>query len=306
NIGITVLMYIAGLEIDFDFMKSKLSPCLYMGLSSFFIPFGLIYLFCYFPYNIPHLTSLIISLALSTTSVAIAFTVLSSKGKLNEEKKTILSAVMVIDVMSMIFLGFFSSAFSYFTLLFLILMVVLTYFFPYLGKRIFKKREKTTIELELKFVLFSLLCLSFMSEHAGLEPALIAFFFGALTSEFIVGHIELQKQLNGIAFGFLTPIFFFVTGTKINVLLAFENLYFLIFLFLIAFSSKYYSALFAIKKYFRKNASYYAKLFSAQLTFGLIAITFGLQKGILDEKLFSVIGLIIILCSSIGFFAKEK
>ena len=306
NIGITVLMYIAGLEIDFDFMKSKLSQSLHIGLFSFFTPFVLIYLFCYFLYNFPPVTSMLISLALSTTSVAIVFAVLTEDGKLNEEKKTILSAVMVIDILSMIFLGFFSSAFSYFTLLFLIAMATLTYFFPYLGKRIFRKREKTTIALELKFVLFSLLCLSFMSEHAGLEPALIAFFFGVLTSEFIVGHAELQKQLNGIAFGFLTPIFFFVTGTKINLSLAFANPVFLILLLLIAYTGKYYAAFFTIKKYFPQNAAYYAKLINFRLTFGLIAITFGLQKAIITKELFSIIGVVIILSSLIGFFAKRK
>ena len=306
GMGILVLMYMAGLEIDFDFLKKKIKPSLYIGGLNFFIPFFGISFFCYYIYNMLFIQAILIALALSTTSIAIVFPILASKGKLTQDMKLILSSVMIVDIICMIFLGFFSSAFSYLTLIFIVFMALLTYFFPYLGRKIFKKKGEKTIAIELRFVLFSLLALSFTSEHVGLEPALIAFFFGMLTSSFVVEHIELQKQLNGIAFGFLTPIFFFLTGTKIKLFLAQESIVFLIILFLIAYLSKYYSALFAIKKYFKTNASYYAKLFNFRLTFGFIVIIFGLERAIISEEVFSVIGIIIILSSLSGFLAKEK
>ena len=93
NFGGIILTFMAGTEIDTDLMKQKFKESFLIGGFSFLIPFIGIFLFTYFILNWTLNASLISGVALSTTSLAVVYSVLveTNLTKTEIEKKLVKS-----------------------------------------------------------------------------------------------------------------------------------------------------------------------------------------------------------------------
>lgn len=308
NFGIMALMYLAGLEIDLDLLRRKAKVCSVIGLASFLAPFLTILGFSHFFLDFSTMQSLLVGIALSTTSIAIVYPLMLEAGELTEKKKTILSAVMVTDLASIITLGVFFSTFSFYTIIFIAVLSLIPFLAPNLGETIFARYQKNVVSFELRIVLLSLLGISVLSESIGVEQAILAFGFGIVTSQLVVKHSDLVNQLRGLTFGFLTPIFFFSIGLSIKLAELRQSLGLIVIFVILAFSSKFIGTYFAAKPFFKKEAFFIAELFNARLSIGIIAAALGLKNQIIDERVFSaIIGSVVVLTiiSAFSVFTKE-
>lgn len=97
--GGILLTFLAGTEIDTDLMRENLIESVSIGLSSFFAPFIGSFLYVYFVVGWSLQASLITGTALSTTSLAVVYSVLVETGltKTNIGKR-IMAATFITDI----------------------------------------------------------------------------------------------------------------------------------------------------------------------------------------------------------------
>src|SRR5260370_36789291 len=79
-LGSGVLTFLAGAEIDPESLKANLRASLLIGIISFAVPFLLVWLFAQFFLGWPLPQAQIAGIALSTTSVAVVYPVMTEAG----------------------------------------------------------------------------------------------------------------------------------------------------------------------------------------------------------------------------------
>lgn len=300
RLGILTLMYVAGLEIDFDLMKERFRESMTIGLSAFFLPFIAVLFCAKFVLGLNAPQSILIGIALSTTSIAIVYPHLLLSGPLTGKKRGMLAAAMVTDLVSMVALTVVFSTLNILTIFLVAGLVILTLFVPRLGSRLFSKFKGNPVEFEFKVILFIIISLAITSEHAGVEAPLVAFLTGMITSGLVVGHADLQKKLNGIVFGFLAPVFFFWVGLTIEFAKIIGSIKPLILLFTVCYTAKYLGTYVSSKRFFPEDAAKMGYLFNARLSLGLVAAIYGLENGVLNDYYYTAVVGCIILASIIS------
>ncbi|WP_240421779.1 cation:proton antiporter [Paenibacillus periandrae] len=109
QIGVVLLMFIAGLETDTEEFKRTGKASAYVGISGIIVPFSLGYLAGIW-LELPQLQSVFLGLLLSATSVSISVQALKEMGKLkSREGTTILGAAVIDDILVIIVLAFVMS-----------------------------------------------------------------------------------------------------------------------------------------------------------------------------------------------------
>jgi len=296
DFGILALMFFAGLEIDFDVLKKNAKSSMVVGSASFLSPFLAVYFITLHFMGFSYEQALLTGIALSTTSIAIVYPMLlKSKERLDDTGKKILSAAMVVDLLSMIAISLLFSDLTILTIGFILAFTVFSYFVPSLGKKIFIHYKGNAVEFEFKIILFLILGIGIAGEAIGIETVLLAFILGVITSGVIVGHIKLWDKLRGITFGFLAPIFFFKVGTAVNLAALYENTILILLFVTICFTSKYIGTYIATKRYLPEQAAYIATIFNSRLSLGIVAATVGYELGIFYEGIYaSIIGAVIL------------
>ena len=105
EIGVIILMFIAGLESDLQLLKRYLKPSVLVALLGVLIPVAGVYLVG-MVYQLNTVESLFISVIFAATSVSISVEVLKEMNALNSrEGTTILGAAVVDDVLAVIILS---------------------------------------------------------------------------------------------------------------------------------------------------------------------------------------------------------
>ncbi len=75
-----MLTFLAGVEIDVDLMKDNFKESFTIGFLSFLIPFVIVFLVTYYIIGWELNPALLTSTALSETSIAVVYSVLTQKG----------------------------------------------------------------------------------------------------------------------------------------------------------------------------------------------------------------------------------
>ncbi len=308
DIGILALMFFAGLEIDFDVLKKNAKSSFVIGSASFFAPFLAIYFLTAYFLHFTYEQSLLTGIALSTTSIALVYPLLlKSKERLDNTGKKILSAAMIVDLISMIALSLLFSDITYLTISFIIAFALFSYFVPYFGKRIFSHYKGNSVEFEFKIILFLILGIGIAGEAIGIEAVFLAFILGVITSGVIVEHVKLWDKLRGITFGFLAPIFFFKVGTTLSLIALFENLWLILLLFTVSFISNFAGTYIFSKKYMGENARYISILFHSQLSLGIVAATIGYELEIFNTGIYvSIVGAVVLSSVFASILSKSN
>ncbi|MEA3254474.1 MAG: cation:proton antiporter, partial [Candidatus Altiarchaeota archaeon] len=279
NIGVLTLMYVAGLEIDLDLLRTKFRKSIILGTSSFIFPFTAILLLATYItplfFLLDSQQALLIAIIISSTSIAVIYPVLKKRsgGVLGEEEQLILGAAMIGELLTISVWTIYFSTMSEVLITFLIFLTVFTLLFPYFGRRIFSRFKGNVSEFEFKLILLLILVIAVFSEKAGIEAAIIAFLVGIATSELVIEHEKLYDKLYGMVFGFLAPIFFFNVGLNINVMYLVHDpraLLLMVLLVLVGFAATYKGVYFATRFVTPHISGYVAKLFNSNLTIGVV------------------------------------
>jgi glutathione-regulated potassium-efflux system ancillary protein KefC len=300
DFGLISLMFIAGFEVDLPMLGRNLVKSLVIGGLSYIIPFaGAFGLSLLLGMNFEK--AVIISICMSTTSLALVFPVLREKGILTSPPgQLLLSSAMIVDIASVITLiAFFVTPGPRLYIGAALILAVLIVG-PFLSKWLFGRWKGNVIEMEVRLILFALLTLMFIASMSEVHTALTGFIFGAVMASVLRKHFQVEEKVRNVVFSFFAPVFFFRAGTQMDIsTFSWSNiLVILVFLpnaFLLKLAGTYYPF-----RWFKCNlAKFAAILFNYRLSFAIVAALFGLQAGQLTAGEYSAV-MTIVLIASIG------
>lgn len=312
NFGGILLTYLAGSEIDAKLFRTEFKPSFLIGFFSFFAPFLFVFLFTFFILHWQLEASMIAGIALSTTSLAVVYSVLVEMGLTKTYLgKIIMAATFVTDMGTALSLSLLFFKPTPYALLFLIVstfVIFLVYRFS-----LFLLRNNTmankVIEPEIKLIFAILILFMFLAKIGEQHAILPAFVLGMLMSKHFKEERKtfvISRKLRTIAYAFITPIFFIVGGMKVSIPLIMGALGIFVILFLLKILSKFLGIWIFVTKYLKENRMYTTLLMSTGLTFGTISSLFGLQSGFINETQYSVLVGVVIASAVIPTFIAQR
>ena len=229
EIGVIFLMFLAGLDTDFDDLKATGKSAVIIAFVGVLIPLGSGFLtyFLFFhgerPDTMIFLEIAFVGIVLTATSVSITVETLREMGKLKGKMGTsILGAAIIDDILGIIALTVITS----FTVPGVEIMVVLLkifLFFVFIAVcgffvfRLFRKLEivyGTKRRVAIYAVVFCLL-LSYISEvYFGVADITGAYFAGLILCNVTETKSYIASKINITSYMFFTPIFFASIGIK--------------------------------------------------------------------------------------------
>ena len=303
NVGLLGLMFFAGLESDVGVLKRNFHKALLIGVSSFLMPLSVVFVVSHFIFGYDFKASVLISIALSTTSLALVYPLLKDKNMLKSiAGQTLLAGAMIVDILSMLSLSVLFEGFNLYNILITIFLIFVMLILPKFGEKLFKRYAGNHIEFQVRFIIAILISLGFLSKEIHINEAVLAFAVGIFFSEFFRNNIEIEKKLKAIVFGFLAPFFFFKAGYSVKLdVINFKIILLSVVLGSIAFIVKYIGTILATKPFFKKSVYKIAGLFfNMGLTFGIVASIFGLQSDIISVNVYISLLLIIVTTSLVA------
>jgi len=290
SIGAVLLTFLAGAELDPRVIRSKAKEVSIVGFIGFLAPFlGCAAVARYLLHWDPR-ASLLAGVALSTTSMAVVYAVMLETGfNKTEFGKGILGACFINDLGTVLVLGFLFAPFTYKSVVFAVVSVVVLASFPFLTSVITKIYGNRTAAIRVKWVIFVLLGLGTLAFWSGSEAVLPAYVAGIMLAEFAAKEEHWIKRLRTLTVGFLTPFYFLRAGSLVSI----PALISAPIVFLLLLAGKVFSKIFGLYPIigcFRKDISerwYYTLMMSTGLTFGSISALYGLSHGIVTKAQYS-------------------
>ena len=310
--GGIILTFLAGTEIDTRLMKEKLKASFLIGTLSFLLPFAAVFLYTYHAAGWSYKASLIAGTALSTTSLAVVYSVLVETGLSNTAiGKLLMASTFITDIGTALALSILFVKPTLYTLIFISVSLNVIYLADKLSRHVFMHplfRNKV-IEPEIKYVFLLLLAFMFFANLGEGHAVLPAFLLGLLMS----GHFKqtaesrvVRNRLRTVAYAVITPIFFVVGGTKISLPLIATALGLFVILFIIKIAAKFLGVFFLAKRFIPQGRMYTTLLMSTGLTFGTIASVFGLNSGFISQVQYSVLVGVVIASAVVPTFVAQR
>lgn len=227
EIGVILLMFLAGLETDYRELKESFEKSSMIALGGMIVPFVLGFLgVLLIKDNVEISEAIFTGVILTATSMGITVQSLSELGKLKTKQGTsILGAAIIDDVVGIIILtivlGVFGKGHTNVTML--ILKILLFFFllsivgeiisqFILKNKKIIRK-IKSIYLLSISLIL-ALLFASFANEF-GLAAIIGAYFIGVIISTTQLKN-RVTKEVSRFGYGFFIPIFFVNIGLGVS------------------------------------------------------------------------------------------
>jgi Kef-type K+ transport system membrane component KefB len=292
GVGAILLTFLAGAELNPDAMKSKIKEVSVIGLIGFFAPFIGCSLIAYYLIGWNLQASLLCGIALSTTSMAVVYSVMLEYGfNKTEFGKGVLGACFINDLGTVIALGLIFAPFTYKTVIFIGATIIMILFLRPMTDFIIKRFAYKTAAIRAKWIIFILLFMGVLALWSGSEPVLPAYIIGMVLARTMEKDGHFVRRLRTLTIGFLTPLYFLRAGALVSI----PSLLAAPFIFLLLFAGKVISKIFGLYPaihHFRddkKEKWYYTLLMSTGLTFGTISALFGLSHNIISQAQYSLI-----------------
>ncbi len=225
DFGLIYLLFLAGLEVELEFLKEHFLSALIVGTAATLLPFIL-------GYSLGAAIGIdpwLIGVISSTTSVGIVLpTILEMKDLFDDGGNGIkfsdllLGATAVSDMMSMFLLAFFveGSRISIGSGLILILLFLIMYPSYRLIKEYSKQEAVQSLEsgyhFSTRLSMVLMIIFAAMAEISGVHGVIGAFFAGVIVSELTSLREHLLKNLASFGYALFLPAFFLLTGVKVD------------------------------------------------------------------------------------------
>ena len=302
DFGLIYILFLAGLEVELEFLREHTFISLLVGSAATFIPFLLGFALGSFLGINPWL----IGVVSSTTSVGVVLPTVVEMEYLFEEPtkpgsvpftKLLLGATAVSDMLSMFLLAFFVEgvALSGSSLLVILLSILILY--PsYKLVKVYSKLTKKVMDLERRYHFSARLSMVLMiiftalAELSGVHGVVGAFFAGVIVSQLIYSSEYLLRNLASFGYALFLPIFFLLVGVKVNIVDAIlkTNVFLLPGLIGLSLLGKVIgTAISARKELGLKRSVIMGMIMWAKLSLVIAAAEAGLRLGTLDETLYS-------------------
>lgn len=306
NIGVIMLMFLAGIETDVEQFKKAGKSSFMIALFGVIVPLVLGTL-CAFLFYKNIIENIFVGVILTATSVSISVETLTELGKLNSRAGiNILGAAVIDDVLGLILISMLLAVKNggggsslIFTMvgvvLFCALGVLAVIFLPkitrLLKKEIAPGRTLLTLSIAVAFVI------AFIAESIGIAAITGAYLCGLMLSQ--LTHKEyLERNIKAISSGFLSLIFFASVGLEAS-LNGFKGVVILITLvmFIIAVIGKVIGCS-AAARMFGMSRSESLQIGVGMISRGEVAIitaNIGLQNHIITQEVFIPTIIVVVL-----------
>jgi Kef-type K+ transport system membrane component KefB/Trk K+ transport system NAD-binding subunit len=322
NFGIVFLMFLSGMEIDFNSLRSHSpsteqsgrsgSSVLSLSFLHFVLTLSLAAIAAYFLVRFGLATNLwIMALILSTTSLGVVVPVLKESNLIGQRLgQCILVSAVIADFATMLLITVAVMIVSrgLTAEILLIVLLFVAFFLSYrfgtiLNKvsglrRTIEELSHATAQIKVRAAFAIMLAFVALSQELGSEIILGAFLAGAIVGLLrTADDADLGHQLEAIGFGFFIPIFFVKVGLGFNLpaLLASSGALLLVpFLFVGAVLVKMIPALTFVVNFSLREALAAGALLSARLSLIIAAAAIGARLGVIGESVNSAIILVAI------------
>lgn len=236
-IGLALLLFLGGLEVEIDRLRGRLLRLSLVGLGlslilGFAIATGL---------KLAGLgeSPLFMAIVLSATSLGLVIPLLKDAGHSDSEfGQLTIGASSIADFGAVILLSLFFSggASAGATLILLVSFVVLVGAIGFAIARVGRsmrianvllEQQDTTAELRIRGAVLLLFAFLFLAQRLGLEVILAAFIAGAvlklLDRDVMMTHPNFHLKLEAIGFGLFIPVFFVTSGLTFDLNALFAN-----------------------------------------------------------------------------------
>src|SRR5437016_4566058 len=309
-LGSGVLTFLAGAEIDSRSLKTNLRASLLIGVLSFAVPFGVVWLFAQFILGWPLHQAQIAGIALSTTSVAVVYAVMIEGGFSDTAMgKMILAACFITDFGTVLALGGLFANYNFWLVAFVVTMCVVLWFMPAWTRGIITKFGATRVsEPEVKFIFFVLFFLGGLATTAKSEAVLPAYLVGLVVAGVFLRDKTLVHRMRSIAFAVFTPFYFIKAGLFVSLPALWSGLLIIGAFLLLKMLAKTVGVFpLARLHYMRaREATYTTLLMATGLTFGTISALFGLQNHIIDRTQYTLLVSTVILSAFVPTLFAQK
>jgi monovalent cation:proton antiporter-2 (CPA2) family protein len=304
EIGVLLLMFIAGLETDLAELRKNLKSSVAVAVGGIIAPFVGGYLVGKL-LGLADSHSVFLGLLLCATSVSISVQTLRDLGKLNtRESTTILGAAVVDDVLVVILLAFVMSFIGAGDInLGLVIGKKLIFFLTIIliGWKIVPLLMRFLSPLKVSESVISaglILCFSFAfyGELLGIAGIIGAFAAGIAISQ-TKYKAEVEHKLEPIAYGIFVPVFFVSVGMSVSFEGILDNLWFILILTVVAIVTKLIgSGLGArLTGFDLRSSSAIGAGMVSRGEVALIIATIGLEANLLAKEYFTSIVIVVIL-----------
>lgn len=306
NLGVILLMFLAGLETDVEQFKKAGASSLGIALSGVLLPLILGTASAFIFFN-NYIENIFIGVILTATSVSITVETLTELGKLNTRAGiNILGAAVLDDVMGLVLIslliGFTNNGQSgslISTILgitaFCVIAIPAIIFLPKLLNKLLKNIQAG--KTMLTFALAAAIIAAFLAEEVGIAAITGAYVCGLILSQ--IHHKEyLEHSIKSISSGFLSLIFFASVGlmaTREG--LSVEVILITAVMFVVAIIGKIVGCG-AVAKIFKLRNSEAIQVGVGMISRGEVAIitaNIGLTSGIISQEVFIPTILVVLL-----------
>jgi len=307
--GSVLLTFLAGAEIDPDALRANFRESLTIGLFSFLAPGAGAFAAAYWIFGWTLHASEIAGVALSTTSVAVVYSVMVESGRNETELgKVILAACFVTDLGTVVALGLLFANYDRWLAVFAVATALLVWLSPKFLAWFFGRLGNRVSEPEIKIVLLILFGLGGLANLARSEAVLPAYLIGMALARQFLGNRVLAHRMRAIAFSMLTPFYFIKAGSYVSARAMAGGGLLIGAFFLVKMVTKWIGVYpWTLKFRFGKTTGMYTTLLMATgLTFGSISALFGLTHGYITQSQYGVLATLVLLSAVVPTLVAEK
>jgi Kef-type K+ transport system membrane component KefB len=224
TIGLVFLMFTAGLDVKFSTLKKAGRKVFTFSLVNLVLPFT-IGCFVGFYLGLNLLASLLLGVCFSSSSVGLIVPMLKELKVKSKFKSTLVSAVFLEDVISLVLLAVLLKAvvpispipLEIFPIVLLVFVFVVLYIIPILQEWLFWfGPSKDVFAGGVRAVFITLAVVALMAELIGVHAMVGGFLAGLTLSDMLKRRRKLEENITAISYGFLIPIFLLSLGMSTN------------------------------------------------------------------------------------------
>jgi Kef-type K+ transport system membrane component KefB len=305
--GGLILTFLAGAEIEFSLLRNKAKESVVIGSMAFLAPLVGEFLFLSLVAKWSFQATVAAGLALTTTSIAVVYAILTEYELIKMPfAKTIIGVTFVNDILTLIGINFVQPAFDVVTVLFVATLFTMVLLIPKMLKAIVRNYGRRAVELELRFILATLLGVAFFADEAKLHAVFGAFMLGLIFANILQQHQELLSKMRTVTFTLLAPAFFMRAGMLISLPAVLSNLGLVLAMLAVKLGSKVIGTVMLCKRWIPEASLFSTMLFSTGLTVGTITASLGHDLGFLSDSQFSVVVVSVILSAVVPTLIAKR
>ncbi|MEH7352102.1 cation:proton antiporter [Neobacillus drentensis] len=303
QIGVILLMFIAGMETDLDEFKRSGKASTLVGLSGIIVPLFVGYL-AGIMMNMSTFEAIFLGLLLSATSVSISVQALKELNKMQSKEGTaILGAAVIDDVVVIIALAFLMSMAGGDVNLTMVIVTKVLFFagailaawkvVPWLLKKFAPLRVTESL---LSAALIICFLFAYVAELTGVAAIIGAYIAGVAISQTKFKH-EIFEKVETIGYSIFVPVFFTTIGVKASFDGISQHLIAIIGLSILAILTKLLGAGVGAKlaKFSWRSSMGIGAAMVSRGEVALIIASIGLETKLISQELFAILVIVVLV-----------